>query len=52
MYEEKVRQEEKVLISIADVRDALRKIKGARAELQIAFDTLDKYLDSVHHARQ
>ena len=51
MYEEKVRQE-KVLISIADVRDAIRKIKGARAELQIAFDTLDKYLDSVHHARQ
>ena len=52
MYEEKVQQEEKVLISLAEVKDAHRKIKGARAELQIALNTLDKYLNSVHHARQ
>ena len=56
MYEEKVQQEEKVLIPMDRLRDALRKVKGARAELQLAYnsleDALDKHLNSVHHARQ
>jgi hypothetical protein len=40
--EEKVRQEKEVLTNLTDVR---RKIKGARAELELALRTVEGLID-------